>query len=325
MMKTLSHALDLTRNSRHQSRMSFDLQVNGFAGVDFNSDALTGEAFRHACAEARAHGADQLLATLITDDLSTLERRLRALVAWREQDELLREVVVGFHVEGPFLNPAPGYIGAHPAAHAQSATVEAAERLCAAGGGLVRLVTLAPECDPGCATTRWLAGHGVTVSAGHCDPSLDQLRAAIDSGLSMVTHLGNGCPMHWHRHDNFVQRALSLSDRLWCCFIADGAHVPFFALQNYLRLVGRERAIIVTDATAASSLGPGTYRLGSREVEIGADLIAWAPDRSHLVGSTTTLHRTARDLAEHLGLEADVLTQLMEVNPRRAVVLQARG
>ena len=100
-------------------------------------------------------------------------------------------------------------------------------------------VTLAPERDNGFAVTRMLAGRGIIVSAGHTDATLEELRGAVDAGLSMFTHVGNGCPMHMNRHDNIVQRALSLSDRLWLCFIADGAHVPFVALGNYLRLARR--------------------------------------------------------------------------------------
>ena len=79
-------------------------------------------------------------------------------------------------------------------------------RLLDAADGETRLVTLAPECDPGEKTTKFLAAQGILVSAGHCDPSIEQLRAAIDAGLSMFTHLGNGCPRLLDRHDNIMQR-----------------------------------------------------------------------------------------------------------------------
>ena len=136
-----------------------------------------------------------------------------------------------------------------------------------------------------------LAGMGIVVSAGHCDPTLDQLRGAMDAGLTMFTHLGNGCPMHLHRHDNVVQRVLSVADRLWICFIADGIHVPFVALGNYLRLVGLDRAIVVTDSIAAAGLGPGRYTLGRQDVVVDEALVAWAPDRSHFVGSAISMVR----------------------------------
>ena len=111
-----------------------------------------------------------------------------------------------------------------------------------AAGGMARYVTLAPERDEDNRVTRFLAGQGIRVAAGHCNPSLDELRAAIGAGLTLFTHLGNGCPAMMPRHDNIVQRALSLSDQLYIGFIADGVHVPFVALKNYLKCCGCERA-----------------------------------------------------------------------------------
>src|SRR5690606_13516502 len=123
-------------------------------------------------------------------------------------------------------------------------------RLLDAGGGLVKLVTLAPEQDTAARVTALLAREGIAVAAGHTNASLDQLRRACDAGLRLFTHLGNACPMLMPRHDNIIQRALSLRDRITCCFIADGVHVPFVALGNYLALVGAERCVVVSDAMA---------------------------------------------------------------------------
>ena len=298
--------------------MVFDLQVNGFAGVDFNSDDLTAESLHHACTEIRRHGADRILATVITDAVPAMETRLRRLAHLRAADPLARETIAGIHVEGPFLNETPGYIGAHPPEHARPATPDDAARLLEAADGLIRLVTLAPERDPGMATIRFLAERHVTVSAGHCDPSLDQLTAACDAGLAMFTHVGNGCPGTLPRHDNIIHRALHLADRLWLCFIADGAHIPFFVLAHYLRLAGPARAIAVTDAISAAALGPGRHRLGRWDLDIGDDLIAWGPNRAHLVGSTVTMTRTIANLRA-IGLSDHDIRLMVELNPATAV------
>lgn len=290
--------------------MTVDLQVNGFGGVDFNSEGLEAEGLRRACEAARAGGCGRFLATFITDSPKAMCRRMERLVRLREGDPLAREMIAGLHVEGPFLNAAPGYIGAHPAAEARAADPDLMERLLEAGGGLVRLVTLAPERDPGGRVTRLLVSRGVAVAAGHCDPGREELAEAIDAGLSVFTHLGNGCPMELPRHDNIIQRALSLRRRLWICFVADGVHVPDFALRNYIDLAGVERCVAVTDAISAAGLGPGRHRLGSWDLEIGEDLIAWGPDRRHLVGSTATMERV-REVLARIGLsraEVDALT-----------------
>jgi N-acetylglucosamine-6-phosphate deacetylase len=302
---------------------SFDLQVNGYAGVDFNKDDLTADELHEACEKLRGDGTSGFLATIITEDIDTMVLRLANLAKHRNADPLARAMIPGFHIEGPFLNGTPGYSGAHPADAMRPANPDEMKRLLDAAAGLTRIVTLAPERDTGLRTTRMLADAGVTVSAGHCDPSLEMLRRAIDEGLSMFTHLGNGCPMQMHRHDNVVQRVLSLAEagRLWVCFIADGAHVPFFALRNYLKAVGFDRAVVVSDAVAPAGLGPGRYTLGRWDLVIGDDLVARAPDGSHLVGSAVNMQRQAENLAKHVGLDAAQVARLTSENPRRAIGL----
>jgi N-acetylglucosamine-6-phosphate deacetylase len=299
----------------------FDLQVNGYGGVDFNRDGLTGADLRRACETLLRDGVDGILATLITDDVEALVPRLRRLIELRAADEVARRVISGVHLEGPFINETPGYRGAHPERWIRPADPEAMRRLLDAGAGLVQLVTLAPERDPGLRTTALLAKQGIVVSAGHTDASLDQLRAAADAGLRMVTHLGNGCPQQMARHDNIVQRGLALRDRLWLCFIADGAHIPFFALGNYLRCAGVERCIVTSDAIAPAGLGPGRYTLGAWDLLIGDDLVARAPDGSHLVGSALSLPRAADNLRSKLGLGDAEVTHLTSTNPRAALGL----
>jgi N-acetylglucosamine-6-phosphate deacetylase len=228
-------------------------------------------------------------------------------------------MIAGLHVEGPFINETPGYRGAHPLDAIRPADPDAMQRLLDAADGLTRLVTLAPERDSGFAVTKLLVKNGITVAAGHCDASLDQLKGAIDAGLTLYTHLGNGCPMQLHRHDNIVQRVLSLVGRITPTFIADGAHVPFFALKNYLRCCGIENCIVVTDAIAPAGLGPGRYTLGRWELLIGPDMVARAPDGSHLVGSALSMPLAAQNLRQHLGLSEQEVEKLTSANPRKAV------
>jgi N-acetylglucosamine-6-phosphate deacetylase len=176
-------------------------------------------------------------------------------------------------------------------------------------------VTLAPECDEDFKVIRFLSDQKIRIAAGHTDASLDQLQGAMDNGLTLFTHLGNGCPMLLPRHDNIVQRALSIK-HLRLTFIADGAHIPFFALKNYLSTAGLERCCIVTDAIAPASLGPGDYTLGRWQLKIGEDMVARAPDGSHLVGAAITMPQSAQNLREKLGLSDTEVKQLTWDNPR---------
>jgi N-acetylglucosamine-6-phosphate deacetylase len=260
-----------------------------------------------------------ILATLITDDVEAMISKLRRLVHAREQSPVVAEMIVGFHLEGPFLNAAPGFIGAHPPSSARPADLDAMQRLLEAANGLTRIVTLAPECDPRGRVTEWLSTSGIVVAAGHCNPTLDELRGAIDAGVTMFTHLGNGCPLQLPRHDNIIQRALYFADQLWIGFIADGVHVPFFALHNYLKCAGFDRSFVVTDAISAAGLGPGTYRLGRETVVVDEQLATWSADRSHLMGSASTMSRLVTNLRRQLNLSAEAIDQLVRQNPRRAI------
>lgn len=297
-----------------------DLQVNGYAGVDFNADDLTPDAIHVACQRMQNDGVDAALATIITAELDAMTRRLGRLAELRKADDVVAAVIAGLHIEGPFISPEPGYVGAHPASDVRPATLEVAQELVDAGEGQVRIVTLAPEQDPGGGVTKWLTDRGIRVSAGHCNPSLDELCCAIDHGVTMFTHLGNGCPLLMHRHDNIIQRVLSVADRLWVCFIADGVHVPAPALSNYLAIVGPDRAIIVSDAIAAAGLGPGTYSLGNQRVVVDECLATWSEDRSHLVGSACTMRQMHRVLREELKLSSAAIQKMTLTNPRSALL-----
>jgi N-acetylglucosamine-6-phosphate deacetylase len=299
----------------------FDLQVNGYAGVDFNSDDLTAGELHRACERLEADGVDGFLATIITEHVDVMCSRLQTLARLRSADPLVARLMAGVHIEGPFINETDGYRGAHPADAVRPAEAEVAKRLLDAACGLTRLFTLAPERDAALHVTRLLVSQGIVVSAGHCNPTLPQLAAAIDAGVTMFTHLGNGCPLQLDRHDNIVQRALSFRNRLWMCFIADGVHVPFVALGNYLGLVGAERAIVVTDGTAASGSGPGRYRLGRLNVLVGEDEVARSPGFFQLVGSAVTMQRSREHLLAGLHCSPSMVAALTSQNPRRAIGL----
>jgi N-acetylglucosamine-6-phosphate deacetylase len=295
-----------------------DLQVNGYAGVDFNAADLNAEQLHRACQVLRDDGVEAILATVITGHVADMAACLSTIAATHAEDALVRDIIVGIHIEGPFLNERPGYAGAHPASAIRPSDADVMKRLLDAAAGLTRVVTLAPERDPQSSVTRLLADQGVVVSAGHCDPTVDQLQAAIDAGLAMFTHLGNGCPGILDRHDNVIQRVLSLSDQLCISFIADGVHVPYFALRNYLDRVGFDRAVVVTDAISAAGLGPGTYSLGKQTVVVDSLGVTRYPgDDSHLAGSAATMPMIVERLSRELQLGDPQLRRLVCDNPRR--------
>ena len=300
----------------------FDLQVNGYGGVDLNQDDLRPDDLHALCEHLEADGVGGILATFTTESLESMERRMANLVALRRKDPLAGRIVAGIHIEGPCISPADGCRGAHPADAVRRPNTGEMRRLLDAAGGLARIVTLAPERDKRQTLVRMLVDEGIVASAGHCDPTLDELRAAIDAGLSMFTHLGNGWAGAVHRHDNIIERALSLHERLWLCFIADGVHVPLFALGNWLRAIDLNRALVVTDAVTPAGLGPGVYAHGRHRIQVVENDAARLMDGS-LVGGAITMRRAAANLVREAGLSEQDARRLPVVNPRQAIGLEA--
>ena len=295
----------------------FDLQINGFAGIDFNQQNLAPVDLVMACDALASTGVTGILVTIITDSVPAMADKLQQIATMCETDETLNQMIKGFHIEGPFLSRENGYIGAHPVEHACEASLDKMKILLDAAAGKTRLVTLAPEQDPKGKVINYLAQQNIVVSAGHTNATLDELKHAIDHGLGMFTHLGNGCPRLMDRHDNIIQRVLSLASYLWISFIADGAHIPLFVLENYLSFCDLNRVVIVTDAIAAAGCPPGKYQLGDQWVTVGEDGVPRAADDSHLVGSGATMIQMIEKLKRLKTLSATDIELITRLNPWR--------
>jgi N-acetylglucosamine-6-phosphate deacetylase len=248
-----------------------------------------------------------------------MQRRIETLVHALVTRPTVGQVVVGLHLEGPFISPLPGFVGAHPREAVIPADLPVCQRLCAAGQGHVRLVTLAPEADPDGRVIRFLEAQQIVVAAGHTDASLVELQRAIDWGLRGFTHLGNGCPVQLPRHDNIIHRVLSLAEQLKISLIADGRHVPGFVLRQYLDLIPDRNIVIVSDSISAAGLGPGRYPLGGQDIEVDAAGVAWAANRQQMAGSTGVLSHMAAWLRDDLGYPADRVETWCWRNPANLI------
>jgi len=295
-------------------KLYFDLQVNGYAGIDFNNPKLTIDELHQACNKLKQDNVKGILATIITADISVMNTAIKNIVNFRERDPLIKEIIFGIHIEGPFISKESGFRGAHPLQYISSVNISKMDSLLNSGNGLVKIVTLAPEIDKKNTLIKMLQKNNVAISAGHCNPSLTQLNSAIDSGLSMFTHLGNGVPQQLHRHDNIIQKVLSLKDKLWVCFIADGIHIPFYVLKNYIELVGTKKCIIVSDAMAAASAQPGTYKLGNLSLEVGTDGIVKERGKNNFAGSSVTMKKSYENIITSLSLSKTDALHLTNTN-----------
>jgi N-acetylglucosamine-6-phosphate deacetylase len=272
-----------------------DLQVNGYAGVDFNCAKINGSALDHALQAMLAAGVTACLPTLITAPEPVLAARLHALDQAVAESRLGSLMVPGFHLEGPFLSPEPGYAGCHPLDAMISPDPSVIERL---GKGLRRpilLLTLAPERPGALALIRWARENGMTVAIGHSAADDVVVAEAAGAGATLSTHLGNAVPHLLPKFANPLIAQLA-EDRMTASFIADGVHVPPAALKVMFRAKGAGRTVLVTDATAAAAAAPGVYELAGMAIEHAADGSVRVPGSVMLAGSALRLDQAVRNV-----------------------------
>jgi len=291
-----------------------DIQVNGFAGVDFNHPNFRGDDLVGVCRSLLTTGVTRFCPTLITADHKQLARNINEIRNACQKHPLVRSMVLGIHLEGPYINPADGPRGAHPRDYVFPPDWDEFERLLLQGKGLVRMVTAAPEVPGGLAFIQKASQSGLVVGIGHCEPEPETINQAVHAGARISTHLGNGTHQMLDRHKNYLQKQLS-HDGLMASIICDGSHLPDYFVKNVVRAKGKSRVILISDATAASNAPPGRYSLGDLEVEAGDDGVLRLPGTPYLSGSTLTIDRAIANCAVFAGITLGSALKMATVNP----------
>jgi N-acetylglucosamine-6-phosphate deacetylase len=281
-----------------------DLQVNGVGDVNFASAEPAD--WRRAGRAQLEGGVTAYCPTFVTAPLDDYPPAVeRAGVAQADATHRSLPAITGVHLEGPFLGGAPG---AHPVDLIRPADCDWLRALLAEFPGLVRIVTLAPEADPGLAATRLLRDEGVTVALGHSTATFEEARAAAAAGATLVTHLFNGMgPLH-HREPGLAGAALD-DDRLTPTLIPDLVHVHPAVLRLAIR--HKHNAALVTDRVATAGL------------RVTDDAAARLVDGT-LAGSTLSMDRAARNIVG-LGVPVERAVEMASTIPAGALGLTERG
>jgi N-acetylglucosamine-6-phosphate deacetylase len=287
-----------------------DLHCHGGGGEDYATGDLP-----TALATHRAHGTTRSLVSLVSEPLDLLLAQLAGVARLAAVDPL----VLGCHLEGPFL--APSRRGAHAEHVLSPPTPEVVDEIIAAGAGTLRVVTIAPEL-PGAldAIERFVAA-GVVVAVGHTEAGATEARAAFDAGATLLTHAFNAMPGIQHRAPGPVVAAFE-DPRVRLELILDGRHVdPSVATIAFALAPGR--IALVTDAMAAAGAPDGSYRLGSLDVTVRGG-VATVAGIDTLAGSTLTQDAALRMALVGLGLERPAAVGALTATPARVLGLQQR-
>ena len=259
-----------------------DLHVHGGGGAD-TMDA--GDAAQTLARLHARHGTTALLATTMTAPLGDIEAALRALAPLIAERSSGAARVLGVHLEGPYISPDK--LGAQPAfARAPSL----AEVLALHAIAPIKLVTLAPEVSGMLALIPALVEAGMRVQIGHTSATYEQAVEAMRQGATGYTHLFNAMSGLHQRAPGAAGAALAHAQHAE--IIPDLLHVHPGAIRAALRAI--PGLFCVTDATSATGMPDGDYRLGRQTVTkcLGGVRLA----DGTLAGSTLTMDQALRNL-----------------------------
>jgi N-acetylglucosamine-6-phosphate deacetylase len=253
--------------------------------------------------------------------LSALERLADAIEAAdvkavdRGPQATERARPLGIHLEGPFISHSRR--GVHPPENLLAPSLPAFDRFWQAARGHIRMLTIAPELPGAIEVITEAAKRGVCVSLGHSDADLNAARAGVAAGARHATHTFNAMRPLGHRDPGILGEVLTDS-RLSADIIADGIHLDPEIVQLFLKAKGPDAAVLITDATAATGMRDGRYRLGSLEVEVKDGKCM---NGGNLAGSVLTMDLAVRNVMQFAQWDLQQAVRLATLNPARVANL----
>jgi N-acetylglucosamine-6-phosphate deacetylase len=265
------------------------------------------------------HGVTAFCPTIITSEPRTYQAVLPNMR--RRRGSARCAEVLGAHLEGPFISDSK--YGAHPLALVRS-PAQGFESLLQCYGSLenVAIVTIAPELKGALEAVRKLRKSGVVVSAGHSMASLREAEAAVEAGVTMITHLYNAMQPFHHRDPGLIGLLARTQSLIYYGIIADGIHSNPASVRMAF-LTSREGAMIVTDAVPAMGLPEGRYRLGKQDIEILKDRVVVAGTET-LAGSVANMSESVRNYLRFTGCSIAEALEAASLHPARALGIEAR-
>ena len=297
-----------------------DLQLNGFAGIDYSSPGLGRAEIEKVIRAVGVSGTVRHLATIVTGSRGGIAESCAAIAKARRESVLARTAVVGIHIEGPYISPQDGPRGAHDKKYVRNPDYGEFREWQEAAEGAIRIVTLAPETEGALDFIKRVTADGVIASIGHTAAPPETIRDAVDAGARLSTHLGNGSGASLPRLRNFIWSQLA-EDRLSASIIADGFHLPDEVLRVFARAKEMERLILVSDAAFLAGSPPGPRSWGDISVEVHADGHLSLRGTEFLAGAGHLLDRGIARFAAATKASLRDTVALCTANPARLIGL----
>jgi N-acetylglucosamine-6-phosphate deacetylase len=307
----------------------FDNQVNGYKGVGFTKPDLSASGIEKTINELCSIGVTSFLPTLITAPREILVRNLKIF-----RDEFVQThncvsamapcTIPGIHLEGPWLNPEPGYRGAHNPEWIRKPDIREFDELYEASGGHICHLTLAPELDGAIDLIKRCRKLGVTVGLAHHNANTEQVNKAVEAGAGLSIHLGNGLANTISRHNNPLWPQLA-NDSLFISLIADGFHLTKEELRTFYKVKGPGKTILTSDCSYLAGLPPKQYDWHGKTIILEPEGRIYFPEENVLAGAASPLIRDIGIMMKYTGCTLGQAIDMASLNPARFHGLTDRG
>lgn len=288
-----------------------DVHSHGGYGMD-NMDGDADEINR-MIGKMHQEGITSYFPTTMTQSNENIEK---ALVGIRKAAEK-NPVIQGVHLEGPFISAV--FKGAQPEEHIKLPDADLMRRWQELSGGLIRLVTYAPETSDATAFEKYCLDNQIVLSVGHSNARRSQLQ---QSKASHITHLYNAQRGLHHREPGVTGHAF-LEDDIYVEMIVDGLHIDPEMVKIAFKQKGADRIELITDAMRAKGMGDGISELGGQKV-IVKDGEARL-ESGNLAGSVLEFQKAFENVISFTGCSISDAVKMSSVNQAREFGLVQKG
>jgi N-acetylglucosamine-6-phosphate deacetylase len=301
-----------------------DNQINGYANVDFSGNNLSAEEIFDATKAIWRVGVTTFLPTLITNSHENLVTNFTIFNEAIQKYEMLGESIPGLHLEGPYISAVEGYRGCHPVQYIRKPAWNEFSEYQNASGGRIIQITIAPEIEGMMEFLKLCNQKGIVTAIGHSNASTGQIEKAIENGVRLSTHLGNGCANYIHRHNNPIWPQLA-DDRLTPSIIADGHHLLPEELKVFYRVKGPDNIILTSDVIYLAGMAPGKYTFAGSDVLLTPEGLLLNTESNCLAGASFPLKKGVENMMNFVGCSLTKAIDIASRNVARIYNLDDRG
>lgn len=289
------------------------IDIHCHGGLAFDTNDANEDGLKKWAKGLYEEGITSFCPTTVTQSETVLMKALQNVAKVKKQEYEGAEII-GVHFEGPYLNVKNK--GAQPEQFIVDPNVEQFKRYQDAADGLIKVMTMACECDKNHELTRYASQHGVNVSIGHSGATYDEACLAVANGATGITHAFNGMNVLHHREPSLIGAAMQLKNT-YSEIICDGNHVKWPVIKTLVETKGRDYCIMIDDALCAKGCAPGKYELGGNEIEVRENGSAYLAGTNTLAGGTIKFNQAIKSLVEKVELPISWAINMATINPAK--------